>query len=130
MRSDVLIIEDLDSDFEMVSRGFRRRDKSVSILRARSVEEATSLIEDKSTPPRLIILDLRLLDGDGAELLEAFRESRIWSQSPVVVWSARSDTQTRLLCRQYSVRAYFQKVADLEIARQTVDHITDYLSWN
>lgn len=130
MSSEVLIVEDLDSDFEMVSRGFRQRGADVQIRRARGVEETTSLMEETTTPPALIVLDLRLMDGDGMELLQIFRSDEAWSRSPVVIWSARNDSQVRKLCSQDGVLAYFQKVADLKVVRQTVQRITECLNPN
>ncbi|WP_075180704.1 two-component system response regulator KdpE [Pantoea sp. 1.19] len=52
------------------------------------------LIEAATRKPDLIILDLGLPDGDGLRLIEEVRQ---WSHLPIIVLSARSDEQDKIV---------------------------------
>ena len=82
MSIKVLIVED---DREI--RGLLRTAlaaEGFDVLTAVSVSEATALLEHD--PPDLVVLDLGLPDGDGAQLVRAVRRK---SAMPIVVASAR-----------------------------------------
>lgn len=51
------------------------------------------LIEAATRKPDLVILDLGLPDGDGIDFIRDFRQ---WSQTPIIVLSARSDEQAKI----------------------------------
>ena len=82
MSIKVLIVED---DREI--RGLLRTAlaaEGFEVLTAVSVSEATALLEHD--PPDLVVLDLGLPDGDGAQLVRAVRSR---SAMPIIVASAR-----------------------------------------
>jgi two-component system KDP operon response regulator KdpE len=82
MSIKVLIVED---DREI--RGLLRTAlaaEGFEVLTAVSVSEATALLEHD--PPDLVVLDLGLPDGDGAQLVRAVRSK---SAMPIIVASAR-----------------------------------------
>ena len=84
MTLKVLVVED---DAEI--RGLLRTAlaaEGFEVTTAVSVSEATALL--KHDPPDLIVLDLGLPDGDGAELVRAVRRT---SALPIVVASARHE---------------------------------------
>lgn len=54
---------------------------------------ARGLIEAGTRKPDMLILDLGLPDGDGVDLL---RDLRSWSQTPVLVLSARVDETDKI----------------------------------
>lgn len=128
MKRGVLIVEDLDSDFEMMQRGFGRLAEPPTILRSNSVQETISLLESTRLEerPSLIVLDLRLTDGDGQELLTKFREHQEWSSIPVLVWSAWSDPLAAESCQAKGAQGYYRKAAEAKTARETVAHITSH----
>ena len=60
------------------------------------VEAATlrdGLVDVGTHAPDLVVLDLGLPDGDGVDLL---RDLRTWSQTPVIVLSARADERDKV----------------------------------
>ncbi|WP_213713373.1 two-component system response regulator KdpE [Cedecea lapagei] len=85
----VLIIED-----EKEIRRFLRtalEDESLRVFDAETMQRG--LIEAATRKPDLVILDLGLPDGDGIDFIRDFRQ---WSQTPVIVLSARSDEQAKI----------------------------------
>lgn len=127
MKNDVLVIEDLDSDFEMIRRGFRRVDTAQArLVRMRSLQEANSYLDHAALAevPGLIVLDLRLTDGDGRELLPSFQKRTGWNAVPVVVWSASDEPTVQENCLNQGAQAFFPKAANQQMTRRNIDHIT------
>ena len=128
MKKGVLIVEDMDSDFEMVHRGFRRLQTSPTIVRTSNIQDTAALIEATQPEelPHLIVLDLRLSDGDGRELLSKFKSHPEWQRVPVLVWSGWTEPSLGETCRQHGAEAYYAKAADATISRQTVERIASH----
>ncbi|MCA1921872.1 two-component system response regulator KdpE [Buttiauxella noackiae] len=85
----VLIIED-----EKEIRRFLRTALEAESLRVHEAETLQrGLLEAATRKPDLVILDLGLPDGDGIDFIRDFRQ---WSQTPIVVLSARSDEQVKI----------------------------------
>ena len=85
----VLIVED-----EREIRRFLRTALEAESLRVHEAETLQrGLLEAATRKPDLVILDLGLPDGDGIDFIRDFRQ---WSQTPIVVLSARSDEQVKI----------------------------------
>ncbi|WP_426711981.1 two-component system response regulator KdpE [Cronobacter muytjensii] len=85
----VLIVED-----EKEIRRFLRTALESEGLRVYDAETLQrGLIEAATRKPDLVILDLGLPDGDGINFIRDYRQ---WSQTPVIVLSARSDEQDKI----------------------------------
>jgi len=85
----VLIVED-----EKEIRRFLRTALEGESLRVYDAETLQrGLLEAATRKPDLVILDLGLPDGDGIDFIRDFRQ---WSQTPVIVLSARSDEADKI----------------------------------
>ncbi len=85
----VLIVED-----EKEIRRFLRTALEAESLRVHEAETLQrGLLAAATRKPDLVILDLGLPDGDGIDFIRDFRQ---WSQTPIVVLSARSDEQVKI----------------------------------
>ena len=102
IKDSILIIEDEESILRFMSTVLKHADYKV--LKARSGEEAFLMIE--SHCPNLIILDLGLPDMDGMEILEKLRS---WSAVPVLVVSARTTEQDKVLALDHGADDYICK---------------------
>lgn len=88
--STILIVED-----EKEIRRFLRMALEGEGFRVVDAETLSrGLIEAATRKPELVILDLGLPDGDGTEFI---RDMRQWSNIPVIVLSARSDEQDKII---------------------------------
>ena len=85
----ILIVED-DSQIRRFVRAALERD-GLRVAEAQSRREG--LIEAGRCRPDLVILDLGLPDGDGADFVADFRA---WSSAPVLVLSARSTEHDKI----------------------------------
>ena len=84
MKLKVLLVED-DAGLRDLLRAALAAE-GFTVTTAVSVSEATALL--KHDPPDLVVLDLGLPDGDGADLV---RETRRQSALPIIVASARQE---------------------------------------
>lgn len=98
----VLIIED-----EKEIRRFLRTALEGESLRVHDADTLQrGLIEAATRKPDLVILDLGLPDGDGIDFIRDFRQ---WSQTPIIVLSARSDEQAKIAALDAGADDYLSK---------------------
>ncbi|MDQ6639705.1 MAG: response regulator [Pseudomonadota bacterium] len=102
MSIKVLIVED---DREI--RGLLRTSliaEGFAVLTAVSLSEATALLEHD--PPDVVVLDLGLPDGDGAELVRAVRRK---SAMPIIIASARHQEAEKISLLDQGADDYLTK---------------------
>lgn len=108
----VLVIEDLDSDFEMLSRRLAKESARIGVTRLRSHEEALGWLASAEPRPSLIVLDLLLPDGDGVEILEALKGDTRTHGIPLIVWSGSVDPAVPAACQRQGADAFIRKDTD------------------
>lgn len=98
------------------------RSAGCDVTTAGGVAEANSklAVED----PDLILLDLRLSDGDGMEVLEAMRSSGKIESIPVIILSAHATPSTSERALAAGAKGYITKPF---IAGQLVDAVNQHL---
>lgn len=128
----VLMIEDLDFDYEMAVRGFRQLGIEVPFIRHDNLTEAASFLKDarnasdKSQLPGVVILDLQLRDGDGREILSQLKADEGLKSIPVVVWSASSDPAVIESCYREGASSYICKAVDRRESEYAVQQFAHY----
>jgi two-component system KDP operon response regulator KdpE len=85
----ILVVEDEVEIRHFVCLSLER--DGFDVYEADGVERG--LIEISTRRPELIVLDLGLPDGDGVDLI---RQLRAWSDTPVLVLSARTDEEDKI----------------------------------
>lgn len=125
MSDSLLVIEDLDSDFEMMSRSLRRLGVPACLVRMRGLNDTLQYLENAEVIPRMIVLDLFLMDGDGLELLEKIKRHPFWNNVPIVIWSSHSDPAIGEACVHRGARTFYRKVADIGQLQHTMSQIAD-----
>lgn len=101
-RTGILVVED-----ELQIRRFIRQTlerAAYQVFETGTVEQA--LTYAASRKPDLVILDLGLPDGDGAEFVHALRD---WSRVPVLILSARSDEADKIVALDAGADDYLTK---------------------
>ena len=102
IKDSILIIEDEESILRFMTTVLKRA--GYKVLRAGSGAEALLMIE--SHCPDLVILDLGLPDMDGMEVIKKIRS---WSAVPVLVVSARTTEQDKVLALDAGADDYICK---------------------
>ena len=98
----VLVIED-EVQIRRLLRGYLERN-GFQVTEALNGE--AGLASAMTHPPEAVLLDLRLPDMDGLEVLKRFRE---WSQAPVIVISVRSREADKVAALNGGANDYLTK---------------------
>ena len=116
----VLVVDDEPDIVYMVK--VILRSAGCEVTTAGGVAEATSMLAVDD--PDLILLDLRLADGDGMEVLEAMRSSGKLESIPVIILSAHATPSTSEKAIAAGAKGYITKPF---IAGQLVDAVNQHL---
>lgn len=110
MPQTVLIVDDETLLLRTLSNALR--DAGFQVLSAGSAGDGASLIERRGGNVDLMVLDVKLPDRSGLDLLEDQR-GRGYA-GPVIVMTAFDNPESERRCRQLSVDHYLRKPFDLE----------------
>lgn len=87
------------------------RDQDFRVLSAQRVADGKSVLAADGDDVELMVLDVKLPDGSGLDLLEVQRKSGY--SGPVIVMTAFDNPESERRCRQLSVDHYIRKPFDL-----------------
>ena len=131
---EILLVEDNDDDIELTLHALRKENLANHIQVARDGEEALDFLfcngdfSDRSfdTPPKLVLLDLKLPKVDGMEVLKRLKADERTRTIPTVILT--SSREERDLVNGYGLGAnsYIQKPVDFQQFRETVKNIGLY----
>ena len=116
----ILVIDDEPDIVYMVK--VILRSAGCEVTTAGGVKEGLAMIE--SEEPDLILLDLRLSDGDGMDVLEALRANGKVDSIPVIILSAHATPALSEKAMKLGARGYITKPF---IAGQLVDAVNEQL---
>ena len=131
---EVLLVEDNPSDQELTLRLLRKEGLANRIQVANDGEEALDFIfcrnehsqRNFDTPPRLILLDLKLPKVNGLEVLREIKGDPRTAQIPVVVLTSSVEEKDLIEGYHLGVNSYIQKPVDFDRFRETVRQIGLY----
>jgi response regulator of citrate/malate metabolism len=106
--NNLLIVEDNSFIGEKIFRATKELSSMKDICLTESLQEAISFLNDKNF--ELIILDLRLPDGNGLELLKLLKEKQ--TDTKVFVFSI--STELKQICLKYGAFAFFDKANEFD----------------
>jgi CheY-like chemotaxis protein len=131
---EILLVEDNQDDVELTLHALRKENLANNIHVARDGEEALEFLfcngahADRSfdSPPRLVLLDLKLPKVDGMEVLRRLKNDARTRTIPVVILT--SSREERDLVNSYGLGAnsYIQKPVDFEQFRDIVKNMGFY----
>jgi two-component system response regulator len=131
---EILLIEDNDSDVELTLHALREHRLANRIQVVRDGEEALDFLfcrgkfEERSfdSPPRLVLLDLKLPKVDGLEVLRAVKSDPRTKAIPVVILTSSKEDRDMVNGYHLGVNSYIQKPVDFSKFRETVRHLGLY----
>lgn len=115
-----LFVEDTASDYEAAVRLLRRMGIHAPTICCPGVEPARKYLEGPDPTPGLIVLDLRLPDGDGEEILDLVRKNKRLRPVPVAIWSASDDPIVIESCYRQGADTYVAKAARRDVFGESV----------
>jgi two-component system, response regulator len=130
-RVEILIVEDTAEDVELTTRALRRNKIVNDIFVAEDGVEALDVLfcrgahSDRtfSSPPKLVLLDLKLPRIGGIEVLRAIRADERTKAIPVVIFTSSKEERDLIDSYKLGVNAYAQKPIDFAQFAETVRQI-------
>jgi two-component system response regulator len=124
----ILLVEDNPDDVDLTLRAFRRNGLRNKVVVARDgIEAENVLFDDESDPPpSLILLDLKLPQLNGLEVLRAIRENRRTATVPVVVLTSSIEDEDVVAAYRLGANSYIRKPVDFHSFLDVVHQLGMY----
>ena len=128
---EILLVEDNPDDVELAVHALRRENLANRIEIARDGEEALDFLfcrgrynnRSFQSPPRLVLLDLKLPKVDGLEVLKEVKADPRTKAIPVVILTSSREEQDLVNGYKLGGNAYIQKPVDFAQFRETVKQL-------
>jgi CheY-like chemotaxis protein len=131
MMRPILVIEDADEDFDVLSSSLRRADVPNEILRCATGREISTYMgtvtgQPASRCPAIILLDLNLPGADGRKVLRDLREHPLLRAVPVIILTTSAQPSDVEACYRLGASGYMVKPVDLHEFESMVRQMSDY----
>lgn len=131
---EILLVEDNPDDVELTLLALKRGKLANRIHVVRDGEEALNLLfcrenyaaRSFDTPPRVVLLDLKLPKVDGLEVLRQLKNDARTRSIPVVVMTSSKEQRDMIDGYQLGVNSYIQKPVDFQDFREIVTKLGFY----
>lgn len=124
---EILLAEDNAEDAEMTLRALRRNNLGNSVRWVKDGSEALEhLLRDGISPPKLVLLDIKMPKVDGIEVLRRLKANPTTRMIPVVVMTSSNEDRDVLESYRLGVNSYIVKPVQFEAFIETVAKIGLY----
>ncbi len=131
---EILLVEDNPKDLELTLHALRKENLNNSIEVARDGEKALDFLFCRGThskrsfesPPKLIILDLKLPKVDGLEVLRAIKSDTRTRAIPVAILTSSNEDRDLVDGYKIGVNSYLRKPVDFDQFREIVKQLGLY----
>ena len=121
MSSLVFIVDDNAADRLLVRTAVEAAGIAVQFAEYSDSEPAIQALRNLEAPPSLIILDLRLICGEGFDVLKVIRATRGLTGVPVIVLTSSPDSRERQRAHILGATRFLKKPLDLDSFLQLVE---------
>jgi CheY-like chemotaxis protein len=130
-RTEILLVEDNPNDVELALHALRHEKLANCIDVVRDGEEALDYLfcrgsyshRSPASPPKLVLLDLKLIKVDGLEVLRQLKGNPATRAIPVVILTAFKEETDLLQGYMNGANSYIQKPVDFDQFRETVKQV-------
>lgn len=116
----ILLVEDNPDDRDLTMRALRKNFIGNHVAFAEDGAEALRHLEETSTLPELVLLDLKLPKVDGLEVLRALRSNPRTRHVPVVVLTSSDEERDLVDSYELGANSYIRKPVDFEQFQEAV----------
>ena len=132
--TEILLVEDNADDVELTMHTLRQENLANSMLVVHDGEEALDFLFCRGTysnrsfdsPPKLVLLDLKLPKVNGLEVLREIKKDPRTRAIPVVILTASLEEQDLVNGYHLGANGNIQKPVDFDHFRQTVKQLGLY----
>lgn len=112
--AEIILVEDNISDADLVMRALRKNNLVNNVLHLHDGQEALDYIfgsveEIVQTPPKLILLDLKMPKVNGLEVLEKLKSHELTKSIPVVILTSSVEDPDLKKCYKLGANSYIVK---------------------
>src|SRR4051794_26273938 len=126
---EILLVDDNDEDVELTVRALRRNNLAHGIHVAHDGEAALDFLfcrgafaaRSFDSPPKVVLLDIKMPKVDGIEVLRAIREDPRTKAIPVAILTSSKEQRDIVEGYRLGVNAYVQKPVDFEDFRSVIE---------
>lgn len=131
---EILLVEDNPADVELTLHALRRNNLANKIMVVGDGEQALDFLlcreayRDRSfdSPPRLVLLDLKLPKVDGLEVLRMIKADARTKPIPVVILTSSKEERDLVKGYKLGVNSYLQKPVDFDQFQEMVKQLGLY----
>ena len=131
---ELLLVEDDPNDMELTLIALRKHKLANKIHVVRDGEEALDFLfangaysgRDMTTPPKIVLLDLRLPKVDGMEVLRMIKADERTRAIPVVVLTSSKEDRDIAESYQLGVNSFISKPVEFDAFAKTVSDLGLY----
>lgn len=117
MKKKILVIDDSESNLLLINSIFEEDNEIEVIVESNS---SKALADIKKTMPDLILLDLMMPHIDGFQLLDKIKGDVEISSIPIIIVSARLDSEAKKITSKYGVVDYIEKPISLDLIEEKI----------
>jgi len=125
MQPVILIIDDSEDDVLLTKLALSKTGRNFRTEVALSGEAGLALIRGGKTPPKLILLDLKMPRMDGIEVLRKIREDESLSSIPVVIVTHSDLVSDEQASDKAGADSFLRKATDLDQFKKDIERILD-----
>ena len=130
----ILLIEDNQDDIDLTLRAFKKNHLLNEIIVIKDGAEVLEYLDnfhnpemkDRTKPPTLILLDLKLPKIDGLEILKSIRSNTETKLIPVVILTSSLEEQDLIEGYLYGANSYIRKPVDFTKFLEAVHQLGMY----
>ena len=126
----ILLVEDNPVDIDLTKRAFKKQNLDCEIQIANDGEEACQALKDwesgNTTPPNIILLDLKMPRMNGFDVLKVFKNSEVSRSIPIIVLTSSNEEKDINAAYEYGANSYLLKPIDYGEFLDLVQVIVNY----
>jgi CheY-like chemotaxis protein len=113
----ILVIDDSEANLLLINSIFED-DPEIEVALENNSTRALKTVRKQN--PDLILLDLMMPNIDGFQILGEMRKDSFLGKIPVMIVSARLDSEAKKEAKKYKVSDYIEKPLDLDLIEKKI----------